>query len=701
MAVIIRILKKVLLFPLDLLFLTVDSWIVGGRYLVRLIRREKDQRCHFCKGEDTSEANHPVRSVLKYQNIWLVRLLSPCLRVRSESPKRVVVCSREGGYTKASPLAPVLALGMTFSWGGLLTILLSGAAYEPDHVLSNFVTFFNPARTLGARQDDPNFLEAVEGRLNPERAERYYLAGIRHFDRQDFVRAQVDFKIAIQSNPGDANLHYHLARSLFAVGQFVQGEASVRQTLQLDPDHPDALLMMAELQERREDRAGALQNASRSLAQRPDHLQSLRMVLALTASLGQLEEAREYADRLMALDSESPSTLAFLSRVELNAFRNLETARGLLTTALEKDPDHIDSLLGMIPIHAQDQNTEGIDDTIARVLEINPNHLDANRLRVEMLMSRYGLGVGLREYQELLGRFAGDLNLRLRYAELLIQAGRMSEGLRMARQLTASRVPAVERSAHWLLAQSFAQLRMLEEAAEHGRQALSTAPNNRNMLLFLAQVQMQTNNLLDARRNLERVVAQNPEDGQAITLLAQCLVLLEDTPEALRMLSGILEQNPEADLIRLRRVEIMMQSDRWRDSLADARYLQGKYPDRPEFSNNLAFILARSGQELDLAYSLIAPLREQFSDNPLILGTYAFVIAARGDDEAAVPLYQSALERASANPSIRFHLGQSLARLGRLDEARQHLQSVLILEPRFPQANEVRALLTQLGGGAS
>jgi len=689
------ILKKIMLFPLDLLYLTVDAWVVGYFYLLRVVRREKDQRCHFCRGEDNSEPGHTVRSVLKYQNIWLVRLLQPCLRLESGGPKRQVICSREGGYTKASALAPVLAVGLTLFWWGLLLGALTSVSSEPEHFWSNFVTFFNPARSMG-RQNDPDFLEPAEGRLNPDRAERYYLSGIRFFDRQEFARAQVDFKIAIQSNPNDPKLHYHLARSLFAVGQFVQGEASVRQTLQLDPNHADALLLMAEILERREDRSGALSHANRALAQRPDHIPGIRMVLALSASRGDLETARALSDRLLKLDSESPASLSFLARIELNAFRNAEAARGLFTSSLEIDPNHVDALLGMIPLHAQDQDMARIDQSLATVLALQPDNVQANQLRAEMMLSRYGLGVGLREYQNLLNRFAGEMGLRLRYAELLLQAGRMSEGIRLSRQLAASRIPAVERTAHWMLAQSYSQLRLFEEAVDHARQALTFSPDNRNIQLFLGQTLLQKDKPADAKLVLEKALVQDSDDAQALTLLSQALVSLGDTGQAINLLTQALERNPEADLLRLRRVEIQMQSRTWRQSIVDARALYEKYPERPELANNLAFMLARSGSELDLAHNLTVPLREQFPDNPLILDTYAYVLAARGDHEAAVRLYIEALGRAGGNPSIRFHLGQSLAQLGRFAEAKEQLQIVLILDPNFNQADDVRALLARL-----
>lgn len=690
--------KNILLLPLDLIYLTVDAWIMSLRFLKSKFRREKDQRCHFCQGEDHSEANHVVRAVLKYRNGWLVTRLSPCIRFKTEGGKRIARCRREGGYTKVSPLTPLIALILTAFWvGGTLGILRS-ASSEPEHFWSNFVTFFNPSRTLG-RDGETDFLELGEARLNPERAERYYLSGIRHFDRQNFNNAQVDFKIAIQSNPTDPKLHFNLARSLLAVGQLVQGEASIRRTLELDPEHLEANLIMAELFERRENRSEALVHARRALAIDAENIRAIRMNAALEAALGNQESVRELMDRLLIRDAQNPSTLSFLGRLELNLFQDPASARKRINESLLLDPDHIDGLLAMIPLHAQAQNMQAVDQTLDRVLQLQPDHLQANQLRAEMMLSRFGLNVGLRQYESLLNRFAGDLGIRLRYAELLLQAGRISEGRRLALQLTSSRVPNVERSANWMLAQLYSQIRMFDEAADHARRVLNVTPSARNVLGFLGQTLVQSGKAGEAKLVLENAMAQHPNDFGLISLYTQVLVNLGETRRAIDILSQILEENPDADPVRLRRVEIRMQSEFWRESLDDTRLLHEKYPDRPELANNLAFLLARSGEDLDFAYSLMVPLQEQFSENAVILDTYAYVLAAKGEHERAKPIYEQALNIAGANPTIRFHYAQTLAATGRREEARQHLEVVLILDPDFFQANEARALLSQLESG--
>jgi predicted Zn-dependent protease len=114
----------------------------------------------------------------------------------------------------------------------------------------------------------------------------------------------------------------------------------------------------------------------------------------------------------------------------------------------------------------------------------------------------------------------------------------------------------------------------------------------------------------------------------------------------------------------------------------------------------LAFLLARSGEDLSKAEALSIELAEQFSDNPIILDTRAYVLAAAGQHEEALKIYEQALSMASDNVVIRFHYAKTLIALDRSADAEIHLQALLMINPNFPQAREARDLLTSLRDAA-
>ncbi len=402
------------------------------------------------------------------------------------------------------------------------------------------------------------------------------------------------------------------------------------------------------------------------------------------------------ADTLLRLDPENPDSLALLGKFQFNNLQNPEQARVLLDKALSIDPKHIPSLLAMVPLHVQAQELGKVDETLGRILAMDPENLNALRLDAEMLSARYGLAAGLRAYNRLLNKYGGDLGLRLRYAEMLLQSGRISEGKSLADQLTSSRVPAIERSAHWMLAQVYAKARLFEEAVTHARRTLVLAPDTRNVQLFLGKCLMELGKHGEARIVLEAAYAKSPQDASVVDLLSQVLINLDESDKALALIAKTLQAQPEMDALRMRLVEIRMRGDNWQESLVDARTLHEKFPENPALANNYAFQLARSGSNLDQALGLMQPLYEQYRDNPVIMDTYATVLAAMKRHAEAIAIYQEALLRAPGNTSIRFHLAKSLAAVGDVAQARQELEAVLRIEPGFPQAKEVRDMLQGL-----
>nr|MDA3873155.1 hypothetical protein [Kiritimatiellia bacterium] len=195
-----HLLLKIICFPLDLIYLTIDGTISTWRTIIRVMKKQKAQHCHLLEGESNQEAPYPVRAVLKYQNKWLVKSNAPYIQFKKLDKRVMGFCKTEGDMVRPPVRVPFLTLGLYLFWGVAVIGILTSISSDRSNFGRNFVSFFSPS-ALGNQNEDPNFLEQQDSQLNPERAERYFLSGLKFFDQQKFPSAQVDFKIAIQSNP--------------------------------------------------------------------------------------------------------------------------------------------------------------------------------------------------------------------------------------------------------------------------------------------------------------------------------------------------------------------------------------------------------------------------------------------------------------------------------------------------------------------
>ena len=118
------------------------------------------------------------------------------------------------------------------------------------------------------------------------------------------------------------------------------------------------------------------------------------------------------------------------------------------------------------------------------------------------------------------------------------------------------------------------------------------------------------------------------------------------------------------------------------------------HPGHAWAANDLAWLLAESGQELERAESL-AQRAVRLDPDPEIWDTLGWVQLKRGRADAAVSSFQKALARRSDFLTARFHLGLAQARRGDRQAAVEAFQAALDGGP-FPEADQARVRLAGL-----
>ncbi|NDV92124.1 PEP-CTERM system TPR-repeat protein PrsT [Alteromonas sp. 345S023] len=97
----------------------------------------------------------------------------------------------------------------------------------------------------------------------------------------------------------------------------------------------------------------------------------------------------------------------------------------------------------------------------------------------------------------------------------------------------------------------------------------------------------------------------------------------------------------------------------------------------------------RAASYIDRAYDL-AP------DEPSILDTYGWIKAKQRKYEESLRLLREAFSRDANDPNIRYHLGYTLAKLGRIEEAKQELTYAANVKRPFFLRPQAQALLDSL-----
>jgi tetratricopeptide (TPR) repeat protein len=125
-------------------------------------------------------------------------------------------------------------------------------------------------------------------------------------------------------------------------------------------------------------------------------------------------------------------------------------------------------------------------------------------------------------------------------------------------------------------------------------------------------------------------------------------------------------------------------------------------PDNVRAKNDLAYLLADSGQDMERALRLAEEAMESAGQAPLIEDTLGYVYLKRGLLEPALRHFEHAglvaKRMGVERPVIAYHRGLTLARMGRTEEARRAFEEALALDEDFAEA---RQALEGLGAGGS
>ena len=98
-------------------------------------------------------------------------------------------------------------------------------------------------------------------------------------------------------------------------------------------------------------------------------------------------------------------------------------------------------------------------------------------------------------------------------------------------------------------------------------------------------------------------------------------------------------------------------------------------------ANNLAWMLAESGDNLDTALKYAQVATAQAPDQPELMDTLGWVYYKKNLPELAIPLFENCVKKAPGNASYHHHLGVAYLKAGKFDQARASLQRALANNP--------------------
>lgn len=435
--------------------------------------------------------------------------------------------------------------------------------------------------------------------------------------------------------------------------------------------------------------AEAKQNIELALAQSPTLFPAKFNLAATESRLGNLDKSNELVEELLTLSPQHTESL-MLKAFNLTKQNNVEAAKTIYLDILTLTPTHIGAREKLSILYQQQDNlrdalyhldlllkddfdnpayllrkaaiqiTSNDQESAQRTLSVVRNFINDDPGKLVAFSEQSMRMNDAESAKNAMARAhtiaTESVFITLRYAGLMLDLQENEVA-----NMLLSKIPTEQQNTplyHFLLGRLSANKGDSDAAVNHYTKALSVDASFSRALIALYNYALDEQHVDTFISTAKRLVAENERNQLAKNLLAQYLYFIREFDEATELYEAMVKEsdllNPAEAFNRLAIMSI-------ESSLVAARnYVEKAYALQPNSAK--------------------------------ILDTYGHIKALQGDFEGSLKMLRDAFARDANDPNIRFHLGYTLAKLNRKEEARKELTfAVNVKRPFFkrPQAAEL------------
>ncbi len=596
--------------------------------------------------------------------------------------------------------------------------------------------------------------------LNPGRGATYSQLGVLELGRGQAEAAERAFKKATEIDPRSVNAHLALANFYWVTGRAADAEGALKAGLQVEPDNlaanralgafyigtnraPDAEAYLKKVAEVSKAPAASLALADYYVGSRND-AQAIAVLEPMTKEprtaadagvrlatidyrQGRKKEAYARLDGILANDSKHLQ--ASLLKAELLLAENKpDEALPIATALVEQHKNSVPALFVLGRVQAERREADAAIKSFEEVLRLNPRATQAKLALAQVHLTR-----GQAETSVMLAEEAVRSQPQNVQAKLVLIQGLMSRG--ELKRAEAELLPLLKQyPTSALILARMGMLRAMQsnlpEARKYLDRATEISPDSMDALGGQVALDIGTKRVEDAKRRVDARLQRGNVTGPLLMLAARTYAAAGDekgTEELLRRAvqtdPGLLQAyaalgqlyvkqkrldvartefetlakrdpKPAGALTMLGTLEQMQGNG----TAAKAHYERALEadPEAAVAANNLAWMYATQGGNLDVALQLAQTAKRRLPDHADVNDTLGYVYYKKDLSSQAIAAFKASLTKEPNSAVYHSHIGLAYAKAGDVANARQHLSTAFKLQPTFEGAAEAKKVLDSL-----
>ncbi len=699
--------------------------------------RSWESRSLLAAGLAAREAGQPADALAYFQAAAILNpaTIWPPLEAAAELFGSNRLDEAEAAYTQALAISPTavqahLGLGRCARRRGqretALAAHLAAQHADPDNPWGG-IEAGHDMRELGRLGEAEQVFNAVLARHPNQPAALLGLAECAR-RRNDMPAALAIHQAAVQADPGNIWTWLETATDLRELARLEEAEATYRQALILAPDQIEAHLGLGQCARLRHDTPAALAAHQAAIAAAPGRIWGRLEAATDLWSLGRTAEAEALYAAVLATEPGQVQALVGLGRCA-RARGDAAAALASHQEAAAREPDNVWCHLEQAADLAALDRTAEAQAEYTAALALAPmlaaghlglgrcarargdlaaaltHHRDAGQADPANIWGRLEAAADLRElgrldeaeaeYQTVLAEHPGQVAALLGLGQCSRRRGDCVAALAWHRRADAAAPGAI-----WGALESAADLRDLGQIGEARAilaRLLSQAPGQARVLVNAGQCERVAGDRTAAILYLERAVATDPADPGPRLELATDHRDMGNIEAARALARAVLAEQPGhlRALLSLGHTESFAGDHA--AALAAFKAAHLGHLAEPEPLLHMALCERTRGHQ-DRCDALFARLAIEHPGYVPLLIHQAEQARMANDMPAAFVHYRSGLDLAPANISLRLGLVETLALMGRMDDALGALDAFEVEQGAAPQVQQARIGLLRRAG---
>jgi len=442
--------------------------------------------------------------------------------------------------------------------------------------------------------------------------------------------------------------------------------------------------------------AGANQLLAGILKENPKDSDAIALRAALMLTTGDRDQINMAVNDLQSLVTKTPdnAVLRFNLARALHAKGDNQQALLQLDKAIQLRPDYIKAreLLAEIYLGTGDnpKALKSAEDVIER---------DRGDLKAHLVRSAALLGSGEREQARKELEFIVKTypqNVEARYQVGYLDF--LDKDYKAAGEVFGKLNQEYPKDHRGLVGvvETLAAEKRMPDAIAAMQNAIQAEPDRRDLKLFLGNLDVRAQKFDDAIQVFQGLLEKDPKNADLLFRLAESYTQKGDLNTAIDKfrLASQITPNDTRPLLQL--ALVMDGTERADESQPIYEQILKLQPDNPVALNNLAYLKAEKGIDLDLAQTMAQRARQKDPNSPEIADTLGWIYYKRNLSEEAVRMYQDLVTKQPANPKFHYHFGLALYQKGDKPSAKKELETALRDKPSKRDEAKIRDLLAKL-----